>query len=189
MRVWLSLVMTNSANHALNRRAFVYTLGTHPGGRGCACAPAFFLYYVYPLHNFFHNVAPKVGRCLCMVTTGGQAIHAPMQSMPSTPIPPCKSLQGVVWWLQFGQQVWSVVLDLLGKGEGAWLLCDYQAGDEFDQGFTTPSQYLKELFIYWLIDFVSSMDNYFSTQILKFVISHHTLCFICFWAEQLQVID
>jgi len=45
---------------------------------------------------------------------------------------------------------------------GAWLLCDYQAGDEFDQGFTTPSQYLKELFIYWLIDFVSSMDNYFS---------------------------
>ena len=92
MRVWLSLVMTNSANHALNRRAFVYTLGTHPGGRGCACAPAFFLYYVYPLHNFFHNVAPKVGRCLCMVTTGGQATHAPMQSMVDTPIPPCKSL-------------------------------------------------------------------------------------------------
>jgi hypothetical protein len=25
-----------------------------------------------------------------------------------------------------------------------------------------PSQYLKELFIDWLIDFVSSMDNYFS---------------------------
>ena len=90
--VWLSLVMTNSANHALNRRVFAYTLGTHPGGRGCACAPAFFLYYVYPLHNFFHNVAPKVGRCLRMVTTGGQAIHAPMQSMPSTPTPPCKSL-------------------------------------------------------------------------------------------------
>jgi len=90
--VWLSLVMTNSTSRALKRRVFAYTLGTHPGGRGCACAPAFFLYYVYPLHNFFHNVAPKVGRCLRMVTTGGQATHAPMQSMPSTPTPPCKSL-------------------------------------------------------------------------------------------------
>ncbi len=92
MHLWLSLVMTDSANHALNRRVFAYTLGTHPGGRGCACAPAFFLYYVYPLHNFFHNVAPKVGRCLRMVMMWGQATHAPMQSMASTPIPPCKSL-------------------------------------------------------------------------------------------------
>lgn len=90
--LWLSLVMTNSANHALKRRVFAYTLGTHPGGRGCACAPAFFLYYVYPLHNFFHNVAPKVGRCLRMVMMWGHTSTLSYNVCLIPPYPPCKSL-------------------------------------------------------------------------------------------------
>ena len=43
---------------------------THLGGRGCACAPAFFLYYYHPPHNFFCNIAPFMGRCLHMVIMG-----------------------------------------------------------------------------------------------------------------------
>ena len=52
------------ANHAINRRAFAFTLGTHPGGRGRACAPAFFLYYYHPPRNFFCNIAPLGGALL-----------------------------------------------------------------------------------------------------------------------------
>ena len=86
--VCLSLVIASSANHALNRRAFAYTLGTQPGGRGCACAPAFFLYYLHPLHNFFCNIAPRVGRCLRIVIMWGHTLHASIQCIPDTPIPP-----------------------------------------------------------------------------------------------------
>ena len=88
----LSLVMTDSANHALNRRVFAYTLGTHPGGRGCACAPAFFLYYLHPLHNFFCNNAPRVGRCLRMVMMWGHTSTLPYNVYLIPPYPPCKSL-------------------------------------------------------------------------------------------------
>ncbi len=52
---------------------------THLGGRGCACAPAFFLYYYHPPHNFFCNIAPFMGRCLHMVIMGckSHATHSP----------------------------------------------------------------------------------------------------------------
>jgi len=60
----LSLVYTRHANHAINRRTFAFTLGTHPGGRGRACAPAFFLYYYHPPRNFFCNIAPLGGALL-----------------------------------------------------------------------------------------------------------------------------
>jgi len=52
---------------------------THLGGRGCACAPAFFLYYYHPPHNFFCNIAPFMGRCLHMVIMGckSHATHPP----------------------------------------------------------------------------------------------------------------
>ena len=63
---------------------------THLGGRGCACAPAFFLYYYHPPHNFFCNIAPFMGRCLHMVIMGckPQATHylippSPPHSMAS----------------------------------------------------------------------------------------------------------
>ena len=75
-----------------------------------------------------------------------------------------------------------MVLDLLGERGGAWLLCDYQAGDEFDQGFTTPSQYLKELHIYGLIDFMPCMNYHFFAQVYKFLICEFALCLVCFWA-------
>ena len=45
------------------------------GGRGRASAPAFLSYYLHPLHNFFCNIAPKVGRYLRMVMMWGQASH------------------------------------------------------------------------------------------------------------------
>jgi len=95
--LWSSLVMTNSANHALKRRVFAYTLGTYPGGRGCACAPAFFLYYVYPLHNFFCNNAPRVGRCLRMVMMWGHTSTPPYNPYLIPPYPharACRALCG-----------------------------------------------------------------------------------------------
>ena len=127
--------MTDSTNHALKRRVFAYTLGTHPGGRGCACALAFFLYYLHPLHNFFCNIAPKVGRCLRMVMMWGHAHQLPCSTPP---YPPCKACM----YLYGGCS--------LERG-GAWLLCDYQAGDELTrENQETPSQYLEEKVIYLL---------------------------------------
>ena len=46
-----------SPKNVINSR----THGAHAGGRGCACAPAFFLYYYHPPHNFFRNMPPLMG--------------------------------------------------------------------------------------------------------------------------------
>ena len=91
---------------------------THLGGRGCACAPAFFLYYYHPPHNFFCNIAPFMGRCLRMVIMGCKS-HA-----THTPKPPTQH--------GLGSRVCVCSLE----GKCAWLLCGYQAGDESDQGNT-----------------------------------------------------
>jgi hypothetical protein len=64
-----------SPKNVLNSR----THGAHAGGRGCACAPAFFLYYYHPPHNFFRNMPPLMGLRFALVMMGG---------MPHAPIPP-----------------------------------------------------------------------------------------------------
>jgi len=55
------------------------TPGAHAGGRGCACAPAFFLYYYHPPHNFFRNMPPLMGLRFAHGYDGGK---------PHAPIPP-----------------------------------------------------------------------------------------------------
>ena len=55
------------------------TPGVHAGGRGCVCAPAFFLYYYHPPHNFFRNMPPLMGLRFAHGYDGGK---------PHAPIPP-----------------------------------------------------------------------------------------------------
>ena len=64
-----------SPKNVINSR----THGAHAGGRGCACAPAFFLYYYHPPHNFFRNMPPLMGLRFALVMMGGK---------PHAPIPP-----------------------------------------------------------------------------------------------------
>ena len=70
--------------YAIKRR----TQRTHMGGRGRACALAFFLYYYHPPHNFFCNNAPRAGLCLHMVMMGCYAITHPRKSSFHAPLPP-----------------------------------------------------------------------------------------------------
>ena len=93
--------LTRSATlpYAINRRTFAYTLGTHPGGRGCACAPAFFLYYYHPPHNFFCNIAPSLG---ALFAHGYAGVTPPCLIPFMPPYPPCiaysmASIRGV-WY-------------------------------------------------------------------------------------------
>ena len=58
---------------------------THMGGRGCACALAFFLYYLHPPRNFFCTNVPRMGSVVRMVTLGW---YAPMFDTLTPPRPP-----------------------------------------------------------------------------------------------------
>ena len=71
-----------SSKIVLNSR----TPGAHAGGRGCACAPAFFLYYYHPPHNFFRNMPPLMGLHLRMVMMGTCPPH-PSPPHPHDPAP------------------------------------------------------------------------------------------------------
>ena len=66
------------------------------GGRGCACALAFFLYYYHPPHNFFCNIAPFMGRCLHMVIMGCKS-HATHYLIPPSPPHSMASNRGYVF--------------------------------------------------------------------------------------------
>ena len=72
-----------SPKNVLNSR----TPGAHAGGRGCACAPAFFLYYYHPPHNFFRNMPPLMGFRFVHGYYGGKLITPPRSSRtrPSRP--------------------------------------------------------------------------------------------------------
>ena len=69
-----------SPKNVLNSRSH----GAHAGGRGCACAPAFFLYYYHPPHNFFRNMPPLMGFRFAHGYYGGKLITP----TPITPTPP-----------------------------------------------------------------------------------------------------
>ena len=68
-----------SSKIVLNSR----TPGAHAGGRGCACAPAFFLYYYHPPHNFFRNMPPWMG----LRFAHGYYGDTPLTSTLTTPTP------------------------------------------------------------------------------------------------------
>ena len=86
-----SQVQTNYANFPINRRTLAIR---YPGGRGCACVPAFFLYYLHPLHNFFCNIVPKVGHCLRMVIMWVYALHHHACNPPTPHAKVCRCLCG-----------------------------------------------------------------------------------------------
>ena len=76
-----------------------------------------------------------------------------------------------------------MVLDLLGEREvlGFYVITK-QAMRTNQKHNKPPSQYLKELHIYGLIDFMPCMNYYFFAQVYKFLICEFALCLVCFWA-------
>jgi len=74
-----------SSKNVINSR----THGAHAGGRGCACAPAFFLYYYHPPHNFFRNMPPLMGLRFALVMMGASLTppypHTSPHNMASLP--------------------------------------------------------------------------------------------------------
>ena len=78
-----------SPKNVLNSR----THGAHAGGRGCACAPAFFLYYYHPPHNFFRNMPPWMGLRFAQGYYGGTLTT----STPLTPTPPRSRTLRTAW--------------------------------------------------------------------------------------------
>ena len=69
MHLCLSLIMTNSVNHALNRRTLVYTLG---GGGGAPAHLRFFLIIFTPSITFFAILPPKWGVTCAWLSCGGK---------------------------------------------------------------------------------------------------------------------
>ena len=58
---------------------------THMGGRGCACALAFLLYYLHPPRNFFCTNVPRMGS---VCAHGYARVDTPMFDTPTPPHPP-----------------------------------------------------------------------------------------------------
>ena len=93
-----------SSKNVLNSR----TPGAHAGGRGCACAPAFFLYYYHPPHNFFRNMPPWMGLRFAHGYYGGMPT-TPKLTTPLTPSPPRSCTLRTTWPRYRGY--WYVVWD------------------------------------------------------------------------------
>ena len=83
-----------SSKIVLNSR----TPGAHAGGRGCACAPAFFLYYYHPPHNFFRNMPPWMGLRFAHGYYGGTPTTPTLTTpTPLTPSPPRSCTLRTTW--------------------------------------------------------------------------------------------
>jgi hypothetical protein len=92
-----------SSKNVLNSR----THGAHAGGRGCACAPAFFLYYYHPPHNFFRNMPPWMGLRFAHGYYGGK-LTTPLTLTTSTLTTPPRSCTLHTAWPRY-RGYWYVV--------------------------------------------------------------------------------
>ena len=67
MLLWFILLGKKHEIIAINRRTHAIR---QAGGRGCACALAFSLYYLHHPHNFFCNIAPRWGVACVWLSCG-----------------------------------------------------------------------------------------------------------------------